>query len=181
MRTLTVAVTAAIITLVLIFARAVEPQRPATSQDADGKQPVWFKVTFGVDEMDAVWDGNVRVNGGELLDIDPWSFEARDQLDADDRSWRIRTARIAGRRATYAEPTRGVLLQGAAAEGTRVLISSEQGDFDFDPSAIVAGRPAEFLEGRASVEVLGRDHWSRKQARMTTSRQLQLRPTVTAS
>jgi hypothetical protein len=155
MRTLTVAVTTAILAAVLIFSRAVESPSPATAKDADGKQPRWFKVVFGLDEQDAVWDGNVQVNGGELLDIDPWSFEARDQLDADENSWTIRTARIARRRATYAEPTRGVLLHVAAGDGTNVMISSEQGNFDFDPSTIVAGRPAEFLEGRASVEVLG--------------------------
>jgi hypothetical protein len=155
MRTLTVAVTAAILAAVLIFSRAVEPPSRAAAKDVDGKQPRWFKVVFGLDGQDAVWDGKVRVNGGELLDIDPWSFEARDQVDADDSSWTIRTATIAGRRATYAEPSRGVLLHVAAGDGTHVVISSEQGNFDFDPSAIVAGRPAEFLEGRASVEVLG--------------------------
>ena len=95
MRTLTVAVTAAILAAVLIFSRAVEPPSRAAAKDVDGKQPRWFKVVFGLDGQDAVWDGKVRVNGGELLDIDPWSFEARDQVDADDSSWTIRTATIA--------------------------------------------------------------------------------------
>lgn len=155
MRTLTVSVTAAILLVVLIFARGPEPRRPVTAQEADGRERLWFKVVFGLDEQDAVWDGRASVSGGELLDIDPWSFEAVDQLDADEHSWKIRTALIGGRRVTYAEPTRGVLLHLAVEPGMKAAVSTEQGDFEFDPTKIVAGRPTSFLNGRVSVEVMG--------------------------
>lgn len=154
MRKLTVGVTAAILLVVLIFARSSQPTRPLTAQDSTASESQWFKIVFGLDGEDAAWDGRVQVTSGELLDVDPWSFEARDQLDADDRSWKIRTGLIGGRRVTYAEPTRGLLLNVASEEGTQVVLTTEQGDVQFDPSAIIPGQPVTFLEGRASVELM---------------------------
>jgi len=110
---------------------------------------------FGVDQKDAVWNGELSVLGGRIYEIDSWSFEARDQLKKEERSWIARTAILDGRRATYAEPTRGLLIKVDAGPKTSVEVETKQGTFEFSPREISLGRPAKFLDGRATVEVLG--------------------------
>jgi hypothetical protein len=156
MKPLAVATTAVVLTGLLFFGRASQekPQARAATGDA-AAAPTWFKVVFGVDQKDAAWDGSLSVSGGRVDEMESWSFEARDQLRKEERSWTARTAILDGRRATYAEPTRGLLIKVDAGPKTSVKLGTKQGAFEFSPRDIRLGRPAKFLDGRATVEVLG--------------------------
>ncbi|MHC4875713.1 MAG: DUF3604 domain-containing protein [Planctomycetota bacterium] len=154
MRFLVGLLTCLILAMVLAAGRGTPETRNLAAQDDSIPSDLWIKVVFGLDDEEAVWDGQVSVTGGELRDIDGWSFEARDQLDADAQSWKIRSGLITGRRATYAEPTRGVVLRLQATEQTHVAVVTEQGNFEFDPAALRAGQPQLQLDGRASVELM---------------------------
>ncbi|MBC8289255.1 MAG: hypothetical protein H8E37_02960, partial [Planctomycetes bacterium] len=156
MKPLAVVSTAVVLTGILFFERASQekPQVRAATGDA-ASAPTWFKVVFGVDQKDAAWDGTLAVSGGRVYEIDSWSFEARDQLKKEERAWTARTAILDGRRATYAEPTRGLLVKVDASRKTSVKVETKQGTFEFSPREISLGRPAKFLDGRATVEVLG--------------------------
>lgn len=156
MKPLAVCATALVLAGVVFFGRASQekPQARAATGDAQSA-PTWFKVVFGVDQKDAAWDGSLSVTGGRVDEIDSWSFEARDQLKKEERSWMARTAILDGRRATYAEPTRGLLVKVDASPKTKVKVETKQGTFEFSPREVSLGRPAKFLKGRATVEVLG--------------------------
>ena len=156
MKPLAVFATALVLAGVLFFGRASQekPQARAATGDA-ASAPTWFKVVFGVDQKDAVWDGSLSVSGGRIYEIDSWSFEARDQLKKEERAWIARTAILDGRRATYAESTRGLLTKVDANPNTSVKVETKQGTFEFSPREIALGKPAKFLDGRATVEVLG--------------------------
>ncbi|MDA0587518.1 MAG: hypothetical protein O3C17_05865 [Planctomycetota bacterium] len=156
MKPLAVVTTAVVLAGLLFFGRASQEKPQARAATGEGAAaPTWFKVVFGVDLKDAVWDGSLSVSGGRVYEIESWSFEERDQLRKEERSWTARTAILDGRRATYAEPTRGLLIKVDAVPKTTVKLETKQGTIEFSPREIRLGRAATFLEGRATVEVLG--------------------------
>ena len=116
----------------------------------------WVKLTFGLDEKIATWDGDVTVRNGRILQSAPWSFEVRDRFDPVAHKWFCSTVVLKGRSAScFAEPQRGVLIQIERAGQTQLDVETAQGSFAVDVAGLRAGRPALFLDGRASAELLG--------------------------
>jgi hypothetical protein len=155
MKPLAVFATAVVLAGLLFFGRASQEKPLARAATGEEAASTWLKVVFGVDQKDAAWDGSLSVSGGRVDEIESWSFEERDQLKKEERSWTARTAILEGRRATYAEPTRGLLIKVDASPKTIVKLETKQGTIEFSPRDIQLGWPAKFLDGRATVEVLG--------------------------
>jgi len=149
MKSLALSVSMTVMGLVLVVAmdQPTEDDKPAG--------PRWFKIVLGADQKPARWHGGVTVTDGRLLEMAPWCLEARDKLLPESRSWQIQTGIPDGRRVTYAEPQRGVLLKIDAERQTQVRVQTEQGGFQFRCSDLTAGRPTAFLSGRVQVEPLG--------------------------
>lgn len=154
MKSLICVLTTVILGATLLISRNLMPQPSIAAGDTDSPRALWVKVEFGLDRQEAVWNGRATVTGGELRSIDPWCFEARDQLNSEEQSWKIRSGLITGRRATYAEPSRGIVLQLQADGRTRVAINTEQGDFEFSPWNLQPGSPLRLLNDRVKVERL---------------------------
>lgn len=138
--------------MVLVFVLA--PRVPADSP-SEPSPDFWIKIVFGLDEQPAVWDGRLLCRGGQVLGVAEWGLEARDQLDADNLTWKIRTGIPDARRVSFAEPLRGLLVKLAATPETNLMIETEQGSFELRPEELKPGRPSRFLNHRATVERLG--------------------------
>ena len=151
MKSLALSVSMTVMGLVLVFAM----DQPPSTADSRPAGPQWFKIVLGGDQKPARWDGSVTVTQGRLLDMAPWCFEDRDSLLPDSRAWKIQTGIPSGRRVTFAEPQRGVLLKIDAGKSTSVFVKTEQGEFEFRCADLTAGRPSSFLDGRVHVEPLG--------------------------
>ncbi|HID21138.1 MAG TPA: hypothetical protein EYP14_01880, partial [Planctomycetaceae bacterium] len=156
--------TSTFLTVLLLAAAVATARRPQSTNPSSSVPPTppqtpgrfWVKLTFGLDDQIARWDGSVSIRNGRILQAEPWSFEKRDRFDAENRSWTCTTVVLRGRSASsFAEPQRGVLLQIEATEATHLTVETRQGDFEVAVTELVAGRPALFLEGRASAERLG--------------------------
>ncbi len=120
-------------------------------------------VTFGIgDAGETVWDGNVTVRSGELVELVGYEMGLGDIIHPP-RRWELSTRKAFpfGRRNhdedilvdlpddTYLTPRFHVYLQGSAA--SEILFQTEQGDFSVRVADLPAGGAMEFLEGRASV------------------------------
>ncbi len=116
----------------------------------------WVKLTFGLDDKTATWDGKVTVRNGRILQSAPWSFERRDRFDPVALKWFCSTVVLKGRSASsFAEPQRGVLVQIERTGPTQLDVETGQGNFAVDVADLQAGRPGSYLDGRASAELLG--------------------------
>jgi hypothetical protein len=115
----------------------------------------WIKLTFGLDEKVADWDGSVSIEGGKIRQIDKWGFERDHHLDADAHKWTCSTF-VNNRRelSTYAEPFRGIILDLELHRAASLYVKTEQGNFAFNVSELIAGHPTKFLNARASAELL---------------------------
>ena len=116
----------------------------------------WVKLTFGLDDEVADWDGSVSVQDGRILNLESWGFEPDHELDAGAGRWQCSTL-VKNRRSesTYAEGYRGILVELVSNDATTLTVQTKQGNFSVDVSQLAAGRLDRFLNGRASAELLG--------------------------
>jgi len=149
-------IAAGLAVVITIGSALLGSKQPVDTSAADRDARHWVKLTFGLDETVADWDGAVTVRNGRMLDIEGWGFEPDHQIDAAAGTWVCSTL-VNNRRSlsTYAEPYRGILLELESSSATEVAVRSKQGNFQFKAVDLVAGRPQSFLAGRASAELLG--------------------------
>jgi len=115
------------------------------------------KLTFGLDDKPADWDGKLTVQGAEVAVAEPWGFEPQhDKFYRSKLSWRWRTVVRKGRGAScYAEPYRGLVLKLVPAGAQALLkVQTLQGSFQVPVKELRPGSPRLFLDGRASAELL---------------------------
>lgn len=140
------------IALASVLLGSQRPKSPAIPA-SDGRQ--WVKLTFGLDEEVADWDGSVSAHGGAILNLESWGFERDHRLNAAARTWNCSTfVDNVRERSTFAEPLRGVLVELETAGKTLLSVKTKQGDFTVDVAKLTAGRPTRFIEERASAELL---------------------------
>ncbi len=127
------------------------------------EQDLWqVLILLGVGARQPVsWNGNLSLQGGEVLDIEGYRFEPPDRV-LPQGGWTLQTQRVRilegsplagrGRPATrQAVLPKGLLVRGKGTSGTRVVVSTEQGKFSFAPMAMEFGVWKEQLDGRATV------------------------------
>lgn len=148
------AVVAVVCLAIMIVVILLAPSSKATD---DGPATITVKIVFGADEQAAVWDGRLEVVGGEILGVSATMLEVADQLNADTRTWKIKTGVSQGKRVSFAEPQREIFVKLQCTPETLLRIATEQGDFEITPTKLTAGRPASLLDGRAEVHLLGNE------------------------
>lgn len=144
-------IAAAVVALVLIG-----QERPVgfeTEPGGTAEEQMWeVLVLMGVgDAQPAEWNGSVRVEGGELLEIEGYRFELPDRM-LPQGGWRMTTkveriTRPEGREQSLLP--KGVLLRGT---GQRVTASTSQGECTVELSALVVGVSLRCLGGRMEVQ-----------------------------
>ncbi len=117
----------------------------------------WIKLVFGLDKKNADWSGTVTATKGRITNLAEWSFETRDKLDISKRAWKITTGIPKGKRVTYSEPERGILIEVEGDSAVSLTVTTNQGNFPIQLAKLTPGRPTIVLDGRASIEILGTD------------------------
>jgi len=125
----------------------------ALTAGAEPPDPVFLKITMGIgDATGRDWSGSVRVDTGAIVDLQPWAFEVRHKLDADQRSWVCDSAvEVARGRTRFAEPQRGVVLGIQGPSSTQLTVDTKQGTFTCEPDDLPAGKLTYALNGAATV------------------------------
>ena len=119
---------------------------------------VWVRIVFGTDGKAAEWDGKLSVQNGHAIAIAEGELESVDRLIRDSFSWTINTGPMlptTGRRRSFAEPQRSILVKLWHSPATRMIVKTRQGAFAVSVAELRAGRPTTLLRGRASIELLG--------------------------
>ncbi len=161
MRLFVAATSVVTMSVLLIFASNTPPS--GTAVPRSGKQQLWIKIVFGVDEQSAQWDGRLRITDGRILDSEPYCLERRDRLTGPSRgdnasselSWTITSELEQTRKATFAVPTRGFLAKLDVTDDSQLHVTTQQGGFRVSVGSLKPGRPQAVLNGRATVERLG--------------------------
>lgn len=151
---------AAAVSTVLALAAAVAFHAPfgtnETPPPAKADRVHWMKLTFGLDGKATSWDGRVSASHAKILESAPWSFEKQDRHNPTTHRWVCTTVVRTGRSASsFAEPQRGVLVKVRRDKGASLRVETKQGNFTVKLADLRAGKPASFLDGRASAQLLG--------------------------
>ncbi len=150
------ALLAGMTTLALLVGLLLNSWSAAVAPAAKTSGRFWVKLTFGLDERVADWDGGVKIRDGEILQIESWGFEKIHKLDTVNRRWTCSTEVNNVRElSTYAEPYRGLLVEVSTKPDSVLLVDTKQGRFEVPVAELQAGRPSYFLKQAASVELLG--------------------------
>ena len=133
---------------------------PGGTREADMWQVL---LLFGVgDPAGEPWDGNLTVQGGEILAMDPHRQEPPDRI-LPQGGWRLRTqqGRILQRSTVVPRPTpahreetfsKGLWIRGSGNSATTVSVVTVQGDFSFRPMALEVGPWTMALNGRVAIQ-----------------------------
>lgn len=122
------------------------PQGPEAEEAVAG--PFTLRVSFGqADRAEARWHGVVEISEGELLAMEGWWFEAHDRISLNQFQIDL-TSRRQGLL------PKGFLLKGQAPPTARIQVSSNQGNFSFEPAQLPPGTVRTFLQGSVQVEGL---------------------------
>lgn len=123
---------------------------------------VSFRVRFGVtDDKPLPWDGQLAVDGGEVLQLRNWHGRPGDAIQGT-QSWKLSTrpgpnfVRRPVEEDQIFEPERylwqtGLIVDVKANSGTRITFRTAQGDFEVQPASLPAAG-AKFLNGRVAVD-----------------------------
>ena len=123
---------------------------------------VSLRVRFGVtDETPLAWDGELAIEGGEVLQLRNWHPRPGDAIEGT-RSWKLSTrpgpnfVRRPVEEDQVFEPERylwetGLIVDVRASSGTRLNFRTAQGTFEVRPAALSASA-ASFLNGRVAVD-----------------------------
>ena len=149
-RKLLAAATTAILGVCVLYAAGPPRLRP-TDNDPSA---IWIHVTFGLDGQKADWSGSISAQGASIDELIPWGFEARDQFDADGRSWRCTTELRRGRSAnSFAEPYRGFFVKlSNVGSSAAIRVQTKQGDFTVPVAELAYDRLLLFLDARAAAQ-----------------------------
>ena len=133
---------------------------PGGTREADMWQVL---LLFGVgDPAGESWDGNLTVQQGEILAMDPHRQEPPDRI-LPQGGWRLRTqqGRILQRSTVVPRPTpahreetfsKGLWIRGSGNSGTTMSVVTAQGDFSFRPMALEVGPWTMALSGRVAIQ-----------------------------
>ena len=149
MKAVALCVSFVVMSLVLAVSR-----NDSAAQPEPAERDFWVKVIFHWDDKDLVWDGSAAITNGKLLEIDGWGLEERDSLRPAEFAWKIRTGIPKGRRVTFAEPDRGVLLKIRGSSQSEVKLKTEQGQFAVSVGNLTAGKVTN-INKLATAELLG--------------------------
>lgn len=125
------------------------------SSSAQPTDATFVKITFGIgDTTGRDWSGSVRAADGAIIGIEPWAFETRHALNADDHSWVCDSkVEVARGKTRFAEPLRGLVLATRGPASTRLAVETEQGAFNCRLSDLRLGKTTPQLDGAASVQL----------------------------
>src|SRR5262249_46264213 len=150
--------------------------------------PVWtFRVVLGIDDKKPTdWSGKIEIADGEVVAIEGWRFEGKDQVDAT-TGWTCQTrdyiafgqrspVQLADGTPRVKEPVQpwpnGVTLtlQGNA---PKVSLKLAQGVEKFDAAEVKVGEPLTALNGRVKIERMPRTSLVRPAAKPPTDNAVQ--------
>ncbi len=109
------------------------------------------------DAMNTKWDGTAAVRNATLASIEPWRFETPDRVTGSSWTCSLHPIRLfGGQNAPQPVPVaNGVTLWlTGASESAAIEITTAQGNFTVDLSAIPYGTKARFLNGRVIADRL---------------------------
>src|SRR5688572_20687944 len=121
-----------------------------------------LRVRFGVtDEKPLAWDGQIAVEGGEVLQLRSWHPRPGDAIQGT-QSWKLSTRSgpnfvrrpVEEDQVFPPEPylwDAGLIVDLKANSGTRVTFRTAQGEFEVRPASVPA-TGVRFLNGRVAVE-----------------------------
>jgi hypothetical protein len=150
--------------------------------------PVWtFRVVLGIDDKKPTdWSGKIEIAGGEVVAIEGWRFEGKDQVDAM-TGWTCQTrdyiafgqrspVQLADGTPRVKEPVQPwpngltLSLQGNA---PKVSLKLAQGVVKFDAAQVKLGEPVAALNGRVRIERMPRTSLVRPAAKPPTDNAVQ--------
>lgn len=122
---------------------------------ADRPGATFVKITLGIgDATGRDWSGRLDVQNAAIVDIEPWGFETRHSLDAQEHSWVCDSDVVVARGKTrFAEPQRGIVLGVRGPSSARVSVETKQGAFTFALADLRPGVTLPVLGGAASVQL----------------------------
>ena len=115
--------------------------RTASAQDATTRMPrnaIGLRLTFGVGDAEPTdWRGSLSASGG-------WGQSST--------SWTSRTTRPPAKKAGPPPIVPAETIDTAVGGPGAVNVTTNQGNFQFDPSSLSLGQRASFLDGRVTVQ-----------------------------
>ena len=145
----------------LVFLIALVPA--SAGSHLAGDDVASYRIRFGMNDLaETIWDGSVKVSGGELLQLRDWHPRPENEIQPPN-GWKLSTQEgVNYRVASYLHPpntgvqeyywTPGVILDIRGRAGTRVSVETVQGDFEFRARDVRVGQLREFLERSVVVE-----------------------------
>lgn len=145
---------AVLVSLLVMSLVLVVSRQDSAAEPADAESEFWIKVVFQSEADGQSWDGLASITNGKLIDIAGWGLEERDSLREAEFGWKIQTGIPKGRRVTFAEPDRGVLLKIRGNSKSVVRLDTEQGPVRIAVGDLEAGTVTQ--AGKlVNVELLG--------------------------
>jgi hypothetical protein len=141
----------------------LDSTRPTIVEAAESDQ-LAVLVSFGVDDdQPRDWSGEIRVENGRVIGLDPWQFSEGDEL-LSDTAWTARTVdenywdapwerSLEGTKRRTRLTAKGFLLRLEMAGPGKVTIETPQGSFAFDPEELSWPRPKTYAGGRVVVSL----------------------------
>ena len=138
------------------------PLRPQHAQVGQISMPdaVSFRVLLGVGDTEpTVWDGSVKLSGGQVTAIQGWRFAQRDSSDYKS-SWKASTRRLAPQNAAAKKAGRpgpifenGVVITAVLSNPqARYEITTPRGGLSFTAQEIPLGESKGYLDGSVTVD-----------------------------
>jgi len=124
------------------------------STSLQAQTPASFRVLFGItDATPTRWDGSVKVIGAGQYSLEPWRFEAVDNIDGAQFHISTRTTRVRWMAPTDLMVANGfVITVSALTESSEIAITTAQGDFSVRPAEVAYGKGVYKLAGRVYVD-----------------------------
>ena len=152
---------AAIVAFLLAQRRVVLSQSASAPSFAADATSV--RIQFGVtDTAPRAWDGSVSVSGGEITAVRNWRPRPGDKVEG--RNWSLATRSGVNftlrpwEKQRMAPPEKYPLVPGVVVDvkgsAARLSVSTRNGSFDVDASALQPGRPLAFLGGAVQVDLV---------------------------
>ncbi|MCS7253471.1 MAG: hypothetical protein RMK18_07230 [Armatimonadota bacterium] len=113
------------------------------------------RILLGLrDEKPSTWAGSFKLSEGELISVEPWRTGSGDVVNPDG-TFKLNTRQVtAGVRGDVTLVENGIVLVLDAPPAARIDVSTDRGDFSFTLGDLAYGKPVEFLNGQAQVELV---------------------------
>ncbi|RLE44426.1 hypothetical protein DRJ22_05940, partial [Candidatus Woesearchaeota archaeon] len=148
--------------LLFVMTTPLFPQQQAGDTSYEkGRISVLVRFGYG-DKQPTDWSGEVTVKPGRIVKLEGWRFNPEDSIEGN--KWEAHTHVFIPRFGLrkhgkgMEKPRLRIMENGVfvtmvgAADDSRILVKTAQGNFDFLLSDIPYGKPKVFLDGRARVE-----------------------------